>query len=496
MPATLGPAGVKAPVHEQISELQNKIQLLEGDRKAFYESSQWTIKKNRESIQWLRQENKKLHKKLAAILAVSGPRGWQGAQSLWHDGSLQGVLQLPRSGRAAAPHSEASFRSRNVGGVLSSMSIAAWAVAWLKDAASCPATALLPFNILRPVAMATSCHTLPLAATARVGGADGKKSTRLDPASVPCSLYWLVHFGPHSKWRTKPRSFNNRQVLRGKGRYYPPHPQMPPVLGRGEHCTLTLASPNVAVLCLWSPRPSSAAPPSGGRIGMVISAGAEMLPGKHPTHTICPFPPPEGAIEVINHRLCEKINRLNHLKHQVEVRKRRLEELQLQYDSKVQEAWGSQAVEEGDAEAAKTLRRLENQLEKARLKVEEAEHVTGLYRQLKAHMQEESLTAQTQLDALEAEILRLHHELHGLQAMNTEAQATRDAARLRPGGRCWPVPTCSVPAQTRGLVLADEEASGDEGDVVTRAALKRQSQQLVEARTKRRSRPKKKEAKP
>lgn len=36
---------------------------------------------------------------------------------------------------------------------------------------------------------------------------------------------------------------------------------------------------------------------------------------------------------------------------------------------------------------AQTLRRLENQLEKARLKVEEAEHVTSLYRQLKAHMQ-------------------------------------------------------------------------------------------------------------
>nr|XP_042700395.1 outer dynein arm-docking complex subunit 3 isoform X3 [Chrysemys picta bellii] len=196
MPATLDPAGVKPPVHEQISELQNKIQLLEGDRKAFYESSQWTIKKNRESIQWLRQENKTLHKKLAAILA----------------GDAQIIKEVFRD-RAAE---KASLKNK-----------------------------------------------------------------------------------------------------------------------------------------------------SG-----------------------------EGAIEFINHRLCEKINRLNDLKHQVE-----------------------------------TLRRLENQLEKARLKVEEAEHVTSLYRQLKAHMQEQSLTAQTQLDGLEAEILRLHQELHGLQAMNTEAQATRDAAK-------------------------------------------------------------------
>ncbi|XP_038235237.1 outer dynein arm-docking complex subunit 3 isoform X2 [Dermochelys coriacea] len=231
MPATLDPAGVKPPVHEQISALQNKIQLLEGDRKAFYESSQWTIKKNRESIVWLRQENKKLHKKLAAILA----------------GEEQIIKEVFRD-RAAE---KASLKNK-----------------------------------------------------------------------------------------------------------------------------------------------------SG-----------------------------EDAIEFINHRLCEKINRLNDLKHQVEMRKRRLEELQLKYDSKVQEARGFQEVEEGNVEAAKTLRRLENQLEKARLKVEEAEHVTGLYRQLKAHMQEQSLTAQTQLDMLEAEILRLHQELHGLQAMNTDAQATRGTTR-------------------------------------------------------------------
>ncbi|KAG6922254.1 coiled-coil domain containing 151, partial [Chelydra serpentina] len=155
MPATLGPAGVKPPVHEQISELQNKIQLLEGDRKAFYESSQATIRKNRDSIQWLRQENKQLHKKLSAIAA----------------GDEQIIKEVFRD-RAAE---KASLKNK-----------------------------------------------------------------------------------------------------------------------------------------------------SG-----------------------------EGAIEFINHRLCEKINRLNDLKHQVEVRKRRLEELQLQHDSKVQEARGFPALEDGDVEAAK-----------------------------------------------------------------------------------------------------------------------------------------------
>ncbi|XP_032813836.2 outer dynein arm-docking complex subunit 3 isoform X1 [Petromyzon marinus] len=60
---------VKPPVHEQISDLHKKIQLLDGERKAYYESSQSTIKKNRETISHIRQENKQLHRKLATSIA-------------------------------------------------------------------------------------------------------------------------------------------------------------------------------------------------------------------------------------------------------------------------------------------------------------------------------------------------------------------------------------------------------------------------------------------
>ncbi|TKS69165.1 Coiled-coil domain-containing protein 151 [Collichthys lucidus] len=56
---------IKPPLHDQITEMQRKIQLLEGDRTSYYESSQSTIKKNTESIRQLRQENKRLHRKLA-----------------------------------------------------------------------------------------------------------------------------------------------------------------------------------------------------------------------------------------------------------------------------------------------------------------------------------------------------------------------------------------------------------------------------------------------
>ncbi|KAJ4922086.1 hypothetical protein JOQ06_027911 [Pogonophryne albipinna] len=60
---------MKPPLYDQITEMQRKIQLLEGDRTAYYESSQSTIKKNRETIRQLRQDNKRLCRKMAEVNA-------------------------------------------------------------------------------------------------------------------------------------------------------------------------------------------------------------------------------------------------------------------------------------------------------------------------------------------------------------------------------------------------------------------------------------------
>ncbi|XP_053152488.1 outer dynein arm-docking complex subunit 3 [Hemicordylus capensis] len=231
MPATQPLQGIKPPIHEQITELQSKIQLLEGDRKAFYENSQWNIKKNRESILQLRKENKKLHQKLADVLA--------------------GEEKVIKAAFQDHPVEQGSVKNKTG----------------------------------------------------------------------------------------------------------------------------------------------------------------------------------EGAIQIINHRLCEKINQLNNLKHQVEMRKRRLDELQLQYSNKEQDIHDMQEMEERNIEAAKTLRTLENRLEKARFKTEEAQRITSMYQKLKVHMQEESLHFQNKLDALEAEIFRLRHELKDLESVNTDALQARDAAR-------------------------------------------------------------------
>ncbi|KAG8523243.1 Coiled-coil domain-containing protein 151 [Galemys pyrenaicus] len=164
----------------------------------------------------------------------------------------------------------------------------------------------------------------------------------------------------------------------------------------------------------------------------------------------------QQALEHLDHRLSEKVKQLNALRHQVGLRQKRLEELQLQYNLRELEMAEAQ---DGNSEMAKTMRNLENRLEKARMKAEEAEHITSVYLQLKAylqvgcpgsgerqvtgaflgrdngdksafhHPQEESLNLENRLDFMEAEVVKTKHELEELHVVNREALNARDIAK-------------------------------------------------------------------
>ncbi|XP_034748533.1 coiled-coil domain-containing protein 151 isoform X2 [Etheostoma cragini] len=88
---------MKPPLHDQITEMQRKIQLLEGDRTAYYESSQSTIKKNRDTIRQLRQENKRLCRKLAEV--NSGDKNI--IKAAFHNRGLEKDAYRNMSGKAA-----------------------------------------------------------------------------------------------------------------------------------------------------------------------------------------------------------------------------------------------------------------------------------------------------------------------------------------------------------------------------------------------------------
>ncbi|XP_063333264.1 outer dynein arm-docking complex subunit 3-like [Pelmatolapia mariae] len=123
--------------------------------------------------------------------------------------------------------------------------------------------------------------------------------------------------------------------------------------------------------------------------------------------------------------------RLNALKHGTEIYERRREELKMEYRRMKPE---HSAAPPGvctlkKEENAMNLRVLENSLEKSQFKCKEAENIMIDYLKLKSHLQDESLAYQSQLDSLQAEILKHREELRSLQVVNTDSQLSKEAAK-------------------------------------------------------------------
>uniref|UniRef100_A0A8C9KE66 Outer dynein arm docking complex subunit 3 n=1 Tax=Panthera tigris altaica TaxID=74533 RepID=A0A8C9KE66_PANTA len=130
------------------------------------------------------------------------------------------------------------------------------------------------------------------------------------------------------------------------------------------------------------------------------------------------------ALEYLEHQLREKVKQLDALRHQVGLQQKLLDELCLQYS--LRELGGGILGRTGE-----TLRNLENRLEKARMKAEEAEHITRVYLQLKAHLQEESLHLENRLKFMEAEVVKTKRQLEELQVVDQEASKARDMAKYQ-----------------------------------------------------------------
>ncbi|XP_029366210.1 coiled-coil domain-containing protein 151 [Echeneis naucrates] len=139
------------------------------------------------------------------------------------------------------------------------------------------------------------------------------------------------------------------------------------------------------------------------------------------------------ALTTLDQKALSKMKRLNALKHTTQTYEQRLEELKVEYQRMKPEgcsrAQSTDACTRKKEEDAMNLRALENSLEKTQFKCKEAENIMTNYLKLKSHMQEESLTFQSQLDSLEAEILKSREELHNLQVMNNDAQHSKEAAK-------------------------------------------------------------------
>lgn len=58
-------------VDDELHDLKLRFELLEGDRKAYYESSQYAIRQNKEEISKIRKQNKQLAEVIAKFKKVN-----------------------------------------------------------------------------------------------------------------------------------------------------------------------------------------------------------------------------------------------------------------------------------------------------------------------------------------------------------------------------------------------------------------------------------------
>nr|XP_029136905.1 coiled-coil domain-containing protein 151 isoform X2 [Labrus bergylta] len=135
----------------------------------------------------------------------------------------------------------------------------------------------------------------------------------------------------------------------------------------------------------------------------------------------------KAALTTLDRSVLSKMKRLNALKHTTQTKQRRLEELNTEYQRmKPEDSSGAQladAQSRKKVEDSMNLRSLKNSLEKTQFKFKEAESIMASYKKVKSHLQ-------GQLDSLEAEILKHREELNNMQSMNTDAQLSKEAAKM------------------------------------------------------------------
>jgi hypothetical protein len=75
------PTNAATATEDELADLQRRVHLLEGDRKAFYEASQWTIKQNKETLELVKEENKHFKEALALLQRERGSNSDNNAQN-------------------------------------------------------------------------------------------------------------------------------------------------------------------------------------------------------------------------------------------------------------------------------------------------------------------------------------------------------------------------------------------------------------------------------
>ena len=94
------------------------------------------------------------------------------------------------------------------------------------------------------------------------------------------------------------------------------------------------------------------------------------------------------AIQTMDYKVSDGSKKYNALRHVSAVKQKRLDELQYQYNELAKDSAEAQATLDGANKEGQKLRDLENRLDKAQLKCNEAEHIKNTYEQIKTKLED------------------------------------------------------------------------------------------------------------
>ncbi len=98
--------------------------------------------------------------------------------------------------------------------------------------------------------------------------------------------------------------------------------------------------------------------------------------------------PGDTAIRIFDQSVCEMIKRHNSLQHVKRSHQQTLASLEMQIAQMMGDAQAINSTPAGDSEAAKNVRQLENRLDKAVIKCNEAKHIRKTYETILQKLQE------------------------------------------------------------------------------------------------------------
>ncbi|TPX32612.1 hypothetical protein SmJEL517_g04325 [Synchytrium microbalum] len=134
------------------------------------------------------------------------------------------------------------------------------------------------------------------------------------------------------------------------------------------------------------------------------------------------------ALEKFEHKICEVQKKYDDMQAEARNKEERLREMGDQLDLFRREAEMVKSNVQ-DSPAAKEIRTLENRLDKATIKYNEAQSIRKTYEQITRKLQDERLTFDKQIEGFERTLRAKRHDASDLEAMSRDANHAKEVAK-------------------------------------------------------------------